>query len=61
MKIVKKCNVLERFRGETIKNISESIKRTILAAEYILYSRNSTDKKLWFIESGNIDELTNIY
>ena len=61
MKIVKKCNVLERFRGETIKNISESIKRTILAPEYTLYSRNSTDKKLWFIESGNIDELTNIY
>lgn len=49
MKIVKTCSVLETFRAETIKNISESIKRTILAPEFVLYSRNSTDRKLWFI------------
>ena len=61
MKIVKNCNVLESFKGEIIKNISESIKRTILAPEYILYSRNTTERKLWFIENGTIEEQTDIF
>ena len=56
MKIVKRCNVLESFKAETIKKLSESIKRIILAPEYVLYSRNTTERKLLFIENGKIEE-----
>ena len=61
MKIVKRCNVLETFKGETIKKLSESIKRIILAPEYMLYSRNTNERKLLFIENGTIEELTDVF
>jgi hypothetical protein len=53
-KIVRKCSVLEKFTVGTFKKLSESIKRVTLAPEYILYSRKSTDRKLWFIENGTV-------
>jgi len=30
----------------------------ILAPEHILYSRHVSDKKLWFIERGTVEELS---
>lgn len=54
VKIIKKCTPLDKFRDETIKYLAESINRILLAPEAILYSRNTTDKKIWFIESGTV-------
>ena len=58
LKIIKKCTQFEKFKSETINNIAQYLKRIILAPEYLLYTRNSTDRKIWFIENGTVEEFT---
>jgi hypothetical protein len=50
--ILKKSSVMQVFKEQTLLKLAHLMKKVILAPEHIVYSRNSVDRKLWFIENG---------
>lgn len=52
--VLKKSTLMQKFTEGTLLRLAHIIKKVILAPEHILYSRNSVDHKLWFIENGKI-------
>lgn len=49
---------MHKFKEETLLKLAHLMKKIILAPEHIVYSRNSLDRKLWFLENGEIEEYT---
>lgn len=49
---------MEKFKEETLVKLTQMLKKVILAPEHVIYNRNTMDRRLWFIESGSIEEFT---
>lgn len=58
IKVLKNSAVMEKFKQETLVKLTQMLKKVVLAPEHIIYNRYTTDRKLWFIESGSIEEFT---
>jgi hypothetical protein len=52
--ILKKNSIMQKFKEESLLKLAHLMKKIILAPEHIVYSRQSVDRKLWFIENGII-------
>lgn len=57
MNILSKCAILDKFCHEdNLRRITQFLKKIAFAPEHVIYSHTTTEKKLWFIEQGAVEE-----
>ena len=58
IKVLKKAQYLEQLSQNALARLSLYLKRVIFAPEHLIYSHKTQEQKLWFLESGVIEEYT---
>ena len=56
--VLKKSSQFEHMREQALTRLARVLKRVMFAPEHIIYSRESSEMKLWLLESGEVNEYT---